>query len=103
LADKPLKNTLMVHAEQNAICNAARIGIPLKGTALYLAATDASHQVWGGAPCIRCSVEIIQCGIEEIITWPFKPDESTWRASVEQAATILGEAGVRLRIVELVI
>jgi deoxycytidylate deaminase len=94
----------MVHAEINAICNAARVGIPLKGTALYLAVTDDSHAVWGGAPCVRCAVELIQVGIEEIITWPFKNDQgSSWRASVEQASAILGEAGVRLRIVEPVL
>jgi dCMP deaminase len=103
LMDKPTKLNLMVHAEINAICNAARIGTPLKGTALYLSVTDRGGDVWGGAPCIRCSVELIQAGIAEIVTWPFKADmESSWRASVEQAAAILGESGVRLRIMEQV-
>jgi dCMP deaminase len=40
LADRELKNRLMVHAERNAICNAARIGTALKGCTLYLLATD---------------------------------------------------------------
>src|ERR1700722_18183411 len=46
LQDKSTKLRLIVHAEVNAILNAARAGIPLKGCTLYLAATDDSGDVW---------------------------------------------------------
>jgi dCMP deaminase len=40
LQDKAEKLRPIVHAEVNAILNAARVGIPLKGCTLYLACTD---------------------------------------------------------------
>ena len=44
------------HAEQNAICQAAKLGIPLEGSILYCRMT----------PCRSCAQMIINCGIIEI-------------------------------------
>jgi Cytidine and deoxycytidylate deaminase zinc-binding region len=60
--DKETKLRLIVHVEVNAILNAARVGIPLKGCKLYLACTDDTGAVWGGPPCTRCSLDVIQSG-----------------------------------------
>jgi len=46
-----------VHAEQNAICQAARLGIPLQGGTLYCKMT----------PCRTCAMLIINCGIERVV------------------------------------
>jgi len=46
-----------VHAEQNAICQAARLGIPLEGATLYCRMT----------PCRTCAMLIINCGIVLVI------------------------------------
>jgi len=46
------------HAERNALNNAARHGIATKGTTLYMSC---------GVPCSPCLVEIINCGVEEIV------------------------------------
>jgi dCMP deaminase len=46
-----------VHAEQNAICQAARIGISLNGGTLYCKMT----------PCRTCAMLIINCGIERVV------------------------------------
>jgi dCMP deaminase len=46
-----------VHAEQNAICQAARLGIPLQGSTLYCRMT----------PCRTCAMLIINCGIERVV------------------------------------
>jgi dCMP deaminase len=97
LHDRDTKLRLVVHAEMNAILNAARVGIPLKGCTLYLAATDQSGLVWGGAPCTRCTVEIIQAGIAEIVTRPFKEVPSRWADDVAFAKSLLTEAGLRYR------
>ena len=97
LHDRDTKLKLVVHAEMNAILNAARVGIPLKGCTLYLAATDQSGLVWGGAPCTRCTVEIIQAGIAEIVTRPFKTVPSRWADDVAFAKSLLTEAGLRYR------
>ncbi len=46
-----------VHAEQNAICQAARLGIPLEKATLYCRMT----------PCRTCAMLIINCGIERVV------------------------------------
>jgi dCMP deaminase len=46
-----------VHAEQNAICQAARLGIPLQGGTLYCRMT----------PCRTCAMLIINCGIVRVV------------------------------------
>lgn len=46
------------HGERNAIVNAARIGIPTKGTIMYMNCA---------IPCTPCLVEIINAGISEIV------------------------------------
>jgi len=46
-----------VHAEQNAICQAARLGIALEGSTLYCRMT----------PCRTCAMLIINCGIKRVV------------------------------------
>lgn len=46
-----------VHAEQNAICQAARLGIALNGATLYCRMT----------PCRVCAMLIINCGIKRVV------------------------------------
>lgn len=98
LADREVKNSLMVHAEQNAIYNAARVGTSLKGCTMYLACTDDSGQIWGGPPCsTHCTPGLIQVGIVEVVTYPFKEGDSNWRENIEKARRMLLEAGIRYR------
>ena len=97
LNDRDVKLRLIVHAEINAILNAARIGTPMDGCSLYLAATDNTGLVWGGSPCTRCVVEIIQAGIVEVVSRPPKNVPSRWTEDIAYARTILEEAGVYYR------
>lgn len=53
-----------VHAEQNAIIQAARIGVSLKGATMYV-----THQ-----PCIICAKMIINSGIERLVYDEGYPD-----------------------------
>jgi dCMP deaminase len=46
-----------VHAEQNAICQAAKMGIPIDGATLYCRMT----------PCRTCAMLIINCGIVRVV------------------------------------
>lgn len=46
-----------VHAEQNAICQAARRGISIEGATLYCRMT----------PCRTCAMLIINCGIARVV------------------------------------
>jgi len=66
-----------LHAEQNAIIQAARHGVNIAGATLYC--TDS--------PCIICSKMLINAGVEEVIYSRGYPDD----LSLE----MLGEAGIR--------
>lgn len=97
LGNREEKLRLIVHAEMNAVLGAARHGTRTKGCSLYLAATDASGDVWGGPPCTRCAVELIQAGISEIISCPPKQVPSRWADDLALSKNILIEAGVTYR------
>ena len=56
-----------VHAEQNAICQAAKLGISLQGASLYCRMT----------PCRTCAMLIINCGIVRVVC------EKKYHAGVE--------------------
>jgi len=54
-----------VHAEQNAIIQAAKLGIKLEGSTLY-----CTHQ-----PCVICAKMIINAGIERVVYKEGYPDD----------------------------
>ena len=101
LTNRDMKLKLVVHAELNAILNAARIGVSLKGCVLYIAATDNTGSIWGGPPCTRSTVEVIQSGITEIVSYPLKLAPSRWKDDIEFAYSLLKEAGIIYREIEL--
>ena len=68
-----------VHAEQNAITQAARRGIALDGSTLYCRMT----------PCRTCAMLIINCGIERVVC------EKKYHAGAESEA-MFKEAGIEL-------
>jgi len=55
--ERPVKSHWFCHAERNAIFNAARVGVALKGCTLYV----------NGIPCADCARAIIQSGIKQVI------------------------------------
>ncbi len=67
-----------VHAEQNAICQAAKLGISLEGATLY-----CTHQ-----PCVICCKLIINAGIKRVIYSEGYPDDFSME--------IFNEAGVEV-------
>lgn len=97
LHDRDVKLSLVVHAETNALLAAARVGIPIKGCTLYLAALGLEGGLWGGPPCIRCTVEVIQAGIAEVVSFPQRQVPSAWHESLASARAILDEAGIMYR------
>ena len=68
-----------VHAEQNAICQAAKNGVSLDGATLYCRMT----------PCRVCAMLIINCGIKRVIC------ERKYHAGVE-SEEMFKTAGVSL-------
>ncbi|MDR0876265.1 MAG: cytidine/deoxycytidylate deaminase family protein [Clostridiales Family XIII bacterium] len=73
-----------LHAEQNAIIQAATSGNSIEGGTIYI-----THQ-----PCIICSKMIINAGIQKIIVDQTYPDE--------YAIEILREAGLKIVTMEKV-
>ena len=69
-----------VHAEQNAICQAAKIGVSLEGATLYCKMT----------PCRVCAMLIINCGIKEVVC------EKKYHAGKE-SEEMFKQAGITLR------
>lgn len=67
-----------IHAEQNAIIQAAKIGVSIEGATMY-----CTHQ-----PCVICSKIIINAGIAKVIYLHPYPDDF----SLE----IFREAGIKL-------
>ena len=69
-----------LHAEQNAIIQAARYGVDITGSSIYITTQ----------PCVVCSKMIINAGIKEIIYENPYPDEL--------AMSMLEEAGIKIRV-----
>lgn len=80
--ERPAKYLWTSHAEENAVAQAARIGVSLKGCTAY-----ATH-----FPCARCARALIQAGIVAVVCGNGKtsmPDEE-----FKVAQTMLTEAYV---------
>ncbi|MBE5764216.1 MAG: cytidine deaminase [Clostridiales bacterium] len=69
-----------VHAEQNAIAQAAKLGISVEGATLY-----CTHQ-----PCVICSKMMINSGIKRIVYRHGYPDDFSLK--------LLKEAGVQIEV-----
>lgn len=94
LNDRDTKLKLIVHAELNAILAAAKKGVQLDGSTLYLAAhRSGGREWWGGPPCTRCTVEIAQAGIRRIVSAPLKAD-SKWHDDLKFAIQLIAEAEI---------
>lgn len=83
LADAQEKLNIICHAEQNAILNAARMGVALEGSFIFVTKF----------PCLACCNAIIQAGVTRIHThddcfWdddPFDKDHTRKKSVLRQA------------------
>ena len=71
-----------VHAEQNAICQAAKLGISIDHATLYCRMT----------PCRTCAMLIINCGIKRVVV------ERKYHAG-QESEQMFKDAGVQLVII----
>ncbi len=71
-----------VHAEQNAIINAARAGVSLLGGDMYIyGSTYAEHRPIDAFPCFICKKMIINCGLNQVISSTADGGMKTFRIS----------------------
>lgn len=75
-----------VHAEVNGIIQAARTGVSLLGSRIYLT----------GRPCQRCALAIVQVGVVEVVY----PEVQAYHTDSEDTVSAtFRDAGVRVRLV----
>jgi dCMP deaminase len=72
-----------IHAEQNAICQAARYGIALDGTTLYCTME----------PCRVCTMLIISVGIKKVVA------KKRYHAA-QESRILLEKAGIPMIVLE---
>lgn len=90
--DKPAKYDFTEHSERNAIYNAARHGIKLDGSKIF---------VVGLSPCKDCARAIIQCGITEVYALiESKETYDRWCTNLNVSNEMFEESGVKLKIIK---
>ena len=85
---RPEKYFWFEHGERNAIYNAARVGIPLKGCKMFT----------NGVPCMDCARAIVQAGIIEVVVdkkWNASNSEK-WSENAKRSLQMFEEAGVKV-------
>ncbi len=87
LTDRALKYPLVCHAEENAIVQAALIGVSVKGCTAY--------GTW--TPCSRCARLLIQAGILRFIYPGWAEIPLRWKEDFD-----LGQSYLREALVEIV-
>lgn len=95
LNNRDTKYPLIVHAEMNLIYNAARVGMSLKGSRIY---------VYGMVVCGCCSLGIIQSGIRDVMI--MLPEESErnlfrWSKSWEESKRNFDEVGIQYSLYKM--
>jgi dCMP deaminase len=85
--ERPEKYFWIEHAERNAIYNAARIGVSLKNSTIYLTS---------GVPCMDCARAIVNVGIQ--VVWCKKEcttkNKEKWKESQEKSMRLFNECNV---------
>lgn len=87
--ERPEKYFWFEHAERNAIYNAARIGVSLKNSTIYLTS---------GLPCMDCARGIVNSGVK--VVWCKRvcttKNKEKWEESQAKSMQLLNECGVQV-------
>jgi dCMP deaminase len=87
--ERPEKYFWIEHAERNAIYNAARIGVSLKNSVIYLTS---------GLPCMDCARGIVNSGIRTVYCKQIctTKNKEKWVESQTKSLQLLNECGVEI-------
>ena len=83
---RPEKYTHVIHAELNAICNAARSGVSIENSICVLTLY----------PCTTCCKSLIQAGIKTIVSVSPNFDDPTWGNDFVKTRELCSETGVEI-------
>lgn len=78
------KDRVIIHAEWNAIINAAKFGVPVEGSSAYI----TYH------PCSRCASVLIQAGVKRVVCPPPSYASEKWKDDFQISSDILVEADI---------
>jgi dCMP deaminase len=84
--NREIKLAYTVHAEVNAILNAARNGSKTNGSTIYVTFS----------PCVSCSTGLIQAGISRVVCPDLSLAPARWAESFGLGQSLLKEAGVEV-------
>ena len=84
--NREYKLSVTVHAEANAILNAAKNGTKVQGSTLYVTFP----------PCSQCASAIIQAGVAQIVCPDPALAPERWRSNFQAANNLFYEAGVKV-------
>lgn len=84
LKDPFFKGNVIIHAEVNAILNAAKFGVQTAGSTAYV----TYH------PCAKCASQLIQAGVVKVVSPSPKLASEKWVKDFNLASQILFEAGL---------
>ncbi len=82
--ERPVKYDLICHAEMNAIIQCARNGVSPVGSTIYTTF----------APCVHCTLSIIQAGVVRVVTYRSGKGDEHWEANFAKSRELLAESGV---------
>ena len=82
--DREYKLSVTVHAEKNAILNAAKNGTKVEGSTLYVTFP----------PCSQCASAVIQAGVAKVVCPDPALAPERWRSNFLAANNLFYEAGV---------
>jgi dCMP deaminase len=83
--DREYKLSVVVHAEKNALFNAARNGANTEHCTAYVTFP----------PCSQCAAALIQAGVSLVVCPNPADSPDRWKANFKIASDILSEAGVK--------
>lgn len=86
LVDRETRLDWVVHAEANAIANAARSGMTLDGSTLICTLM----------PCMTCAKLIVQAGIERVLCPAPTEDNARWGREFDLTRRLFAECGIVL-------
>lgn len=88
---RDVRLALTIHAELNLVTFAARHGVCLEGSTVY---------VYPLLPCSNCATSLIQVGIAKVVAPDFVMP-MRWQESIQQARTAFTEAGVGVELLPI--
>ena len=85
-SNRDIKLAYTVHAEVNAILNAAKNGAQTKDSTLYVTFS----------PCVSCATSVVQAGVSTVVCPCVTTAPERWRDSFQMGQNLLKEAGVKV-------